>query len=291
MTFHGEEFSKNISLFYKEMLRHNFDFFCCLSQHTRRFIEISSQNDEEMLELSSRLLNQEEIMSKAKDIAVYYIQNKKFPEIVIIFDVIIHGRGITYFIENFKKELYLYLTEFSNTELDRALCESITIWSYFLNDDPLLIQHEYQWRIHYEKMERLLVWRTPIKYIYDTIKISKYGSANIFPDINYVEPSKEVKDELDLRAYSLGVEHECSAKSFENTYASGKNVDVNLLCNTGRMYLKDFIYGIKGSFDEIITHVISLLDDGYISLHVEETNRKKRICYLLYIINPTHFTQ
>lgn len=103
---------------------------------------------------TGNIMSNTAFLLSAKEIAEYYYNRKKFPEIIICDDILIHGRGIMKLLEKFEELVYGYLLEYE-LEIPRGkvredFTRAVTIYVFAQNTEKVLIDTRF--RIYSKQM-------------------------------------------------------------------------------------------------------------------------------------------
>lgn len=155
----------------REVNEEHFDYVVAITRRASNLIELlckdlemTAQDDARELKGFRRdVITDNALLVMVEDIADYYCEHRKFPQICCLDDVLAHGRNLNYFLESFKKSLFECLKEKDDTynqeELEEHFYKCITIWIFAINDVPFFLRHEYQSRMRYQNMWTESRWR------------------------------------------------------------------------------------------------------------------------------------
>lgn len=101
-------------------------------------------------------LSNNAILLKGRELAFQYFINNKLPSIMIVDDVLIHGRSLTFFLYRLEQKIRseLIVLGASQEQLSRlylALVHAVKIRVYFENSDKILLNEVYRGRMESSK--------------------------------------------------------------------------------------------------------------------------------------------
>lgn len=171
------DFARPLISWFREINEARFDYVVAVTRRASNLIELLykdfGQNEgeegeerEEALILEqfySRFTTDNALLADAEKIANSYCKNNVFPKICFLDDVLAHGRNLNYFLESYRKILFACVKE-QNAACDQeglteAFYKSLTIWIYSINDAPLYLKQEYQWRLYCQHLWPEGKWR------------------------------------------------------------------------------------------------------------------------------------
>ena len=105
---------------------------------------------------AGRMISNNALLLYADDIAQYYQAHARFPGILIVDDLVLHGRGLAKLLSELEELIFAALPDAQNmTEDDRyyirkSLAAAIDIHAFAINRQPLLIEDMYLKKLHGE---------------------------------------------------------------------------------------------------------------------------------------------
>lgn len=139
-------------------------------------------------ELSSTLYSDGSLLASAPDIAESYLRWGGFPEIIIIDDILIHGRTLNDLIDNLINSVYRYIKQKNGTDerskVESALLSALTIKVMVQTNKPLLLRSQY-YRCLKSKPDKSDIW-LPRQWRELSLRISQLIMENIFYNTSYI---------------------------------------------------------------------------------------------------------
>lgn len=96
---------------------------------------------------------------RCNELAAYYCKYKRFPEILLCDDILIHGRNINHFLKVLEERLCELLPMYEEWEIQAALAAAIKIYVYVRSEEPILLLGRYESCLKYERKEPPSFWR------------------------------------------------------------------------------------------------------------------------------------
>lgn len=162
------------------------------------------------------------ILANSAEIGDFYIKNGIFPDIMIVDDLLIHGRTISGMIERLISNVYAYLSEAgiedSETAITDKLLQSLSIHVIAMNNKPMLLRNDFYQRLVRDP-ESKDVW-FPQKWHELSLCISLSAAEGYFSNTSYVlslhESNKKetLHNEFEQAALDLGFEEYTWNKRF-----------------------------------------------------------------------------
>lgn len=86
------------------------------------------------------------MLSLVPGLAELYRCNRRFPSILVVEDIVIHGKSLTAFLEELEEQLFLQLQPdgFTREEITSAVVRAVRIRAFARNNQPLLLASRYQ---------------------------------------------------------------------------------------------------------------------------------------------------
>ena len=103
---------------------------------------VINQSDKEFLTDAAFLM-------RCDELADYYREKKRFPQILLCDDILLHGRGVNHYIENLEYHIHEYLPELSRDEIKFELVRSINIQIFIRNQGMLVLFGRYEHSLKY----------------------------------------------------------------------------------------------------------------------------------------------
>lgn len=106
---------------------------------------------------SGSVVTENALLALADSLAEYYVKNKQFMSILIMDDILVHGRSLNLFLNKFEKivlnGIKKRLSDVDMKQVQDSLYKSIVLSIYTINNAPFLLKQEYQWRLQYRHVE------------------------------------------------------------------------------------------------------------------------------------------
>lgn len=119
--------------------------------------------EKERMEKAERIMTQNALLLYAGEFAQCYQKNGSFPRVLLVDDIMLHGRGVAKVLHDFESLICQELEEiwkaeeFSDNDryyVHRNLVAATDIWIYAINEAPALIDTSLMRRITYVKKQR-----------------------------------------------------------------------------------------------------------------------------------------
>jgi len=139
-----------------------------------------------------------------KRLADYYCEKKRFPQILLCDDALVHGRNINQILQQAEERLCEILGDKDSSVIRGALAEAVKIHVYVRADTQLLLLSRYEAKLKYARKEAQSVWRVLSSNI--SLLIMRSGMANasyIFSE----QLSNEQFETIDLSNYTKSWYH------------------------------------------------------------------------------------
>ncbi len=154
------------------------------------------------------------ILANSAEIGDFYIKNGVFPDIMIVDDLLIHGRTISGTIEGLISNVYAYLSktgiEDSETAIVDKLLQSLSIHVIAMNNKPMLLRNEFYQRLVRDPESRD-IW-FPQKWHELSFFISLSAAEGYFSNTSYVlslyesDKKNTLHNDFEQAALNLGFE-------------------------------------------------------------------------------------
>lgn len=158
-----------------------------------------------------RVLSDSGLLANVPSVAYRYIALGSIPDILIVDDILIHGRGINKLIDDFIDSLKKFMDsrgfEYSSEDLEREVVKSITIRVMVQNNKPLLMNSSYYQRLLVDGYKPN-IWE-PRRWHELSSCISRLVSESIFSNTSftlslYSDNESDVKNSVEEAAKRLG---------------------------------------------------------------------------------------
>ena len=168
-----------------------------------------------------RVLSDSGLLANVPSIAYRYIALGSIPEILIVDDILIHGRGINKLIDDFIDSLKRFMDsrgfEYSSEDLEHKVVKSITIRVIVQNNKPLLMKSSYYQRLMADGYSPT-IWE-PRRWHELSSSISRVVSESIFSNTSftlslYSDKDSDVKNLVEEAAIRLGFVKSAWSKRF-----------------------------------------------------------------------------
>ncbi len=184
-------------------------------------------------ELSSTLYSDSSLFASIPEIADSYLKWGGFPEIILVDDILIHGRTINDLIDNLINGVYDYIKKSGASDernrVESALLDALTIKTMVRTNKPLLLRTQY-YQCLKSKLDGSDVW-SPKHWRELSLKISQLILENIFYNTSYVL-TLHVNAALGINNSLENAVQECGFKKYEYTGRFKRNIWVKPLCRS-----------------------------------------------------------
>ena len=114
--------------------------------------------------LKKKALSNHGLLLKGKEIARSYYENGEIPRILIVDDILIHGRSLTFFLFRLEQEIREELLGMDADErllsqLHMAIVEAIKIRVYLMHEETILLSWDYLWCVKPFRRVSRQVWQ------------------------------------------------------------------------------------------------------------------------------------
>lgn len=103
------------------------------------------------------------ILMLAEEIAAYFEQYEELPAIAVLDDILVHGRTVSGFLQNFYNLIVDCLAErqalYSPAVLQNSFYQKVVLWIYAVNETTILLKQNYQRTMQYSHRWRSIEWR------------------------------------------------------------------------------------------------------------------------------------
>lgn len=162
-----------------------------------------AENKQPNPELSPTLYSDGALLANIPDIAESYLNWGGFPEIVLVDDLLIHGRTINSLIDNLIEGIVKYVTDKGcndeRSKIESILLDSLTIKIMVQTNKPLLLRDQY-YRCLKSAPDGNNIW-TPRHWRELSLRISQFILENIFYNTSYVLSLYENDETLDYKSF------------------------------------------------------------------------------------------
>lgn len=150
-------------LSYDPKLNHDISFISVMPRRGSNSLELLVNKNPKIADKYKTYLTENGLLMQAEDISKQYLTDGVFPQIKLYDDMLVHGRSLNRFLQNFYELICEYLkrqnVEVELGKLREDFCKAITLYVCSVNNAPILLNHEFQWRIHYKELCSESVWR------------------------------------------------------------------------------------------------------------------------------------
>ena len=162
----GKEHYKNLRRFFEKVWENADQYNYCVFLTRRCFNlhELFLQTFNKSNSLSDKhLLSENALILTGEKIANSYVKHGKIPNILIVDDILVHGRTLALFLYKLEQKIYLELERLgARRELLELLhinfIHAIDIRVYLENQESILLEIGYQWRIDSQKCVPRCEW-------------------------------------------------------------------------------------------------------------------------------------
>lgn len=178
----GKEFFQGLRDFYRKIEESDYIYKVCLVRRSYVLGQIfyniveEKHSDGKM----NPCITDSALISLCPELVEYFIANKHFPGILVVDDILIHGRAINAFLVRLEDELIRCFHdreyEIDDDDVRTELSYAISIWIYIRNNKTSVLLVRYQARVTCWNIESAVVWRNLSNRI--SILISESGLAN-----------------------------------------------------------------------------------------------------------------
>lgn len=199
----GEDHYKLVGRFYDSIVQSRAQYRVVLTRKCFNLLNVyywcrKKDNPDDSTAFSSLFYSDNTLISSIPQIAAYYVLFNRVPDILIIDDILIHGRTINSLIDDFIDRLTEYLryckVNKDRDEVERDVLRFLTIKVMVQNNKPLLMKGQYVRRI--ELLDGTgSVWDA-VKWHDLSFRTSRLISENIFSNTAYVLSMYEIDIEL-----------------------------------------------------------------------------------------------
>jgi len=133
----------------------DYDYVAVMTGRCPNLMEIKCQKDS----VFNKPLTENGLLMQVGEIAESYKQSGHFPRIALLDDIVVHGRSLNLFLQQFLELLAACLNTDDLESLYNKLCKSLSLFVLIVNDAPILLKQEYQWGMQFERIGREREWR------------------------------------------------------------------------------------------------------------------------------------
>lgn len=158
----GEEVSNDLQKWYKENLLWHCRyvvFFVRRSYILALLMEIVTKYKMQDENGVKEYLTDAALFLRVTELADYYREYRRFPNILLCDDILIHGRNMNRFIQNLEDLLVEELKDFEKEEVKDALVAAVRIHVYIRANDPVLLLPRYELGLESDRLESASFWR------------------------------------------------------------------------------------------------------------------------------------
>ena len=211
--------------------------------------------------LSSTLYSDVSLLANISDIADSYLRWGGFPEIIIVDDILIHGRTINSLIDALINGVCDYLKkngcEDERNMIESALLGALTIRVIVQTNKPLLLRNQY-YQCMKDKRNQSVVW-VPRRWRELSLRISQLILENVFYNTSYI---------LSLHT-SAGLSYNTSIE------ASAKKCGFEKFVYTGRFNRTVWVKPLKNDSGEIF---------AFYTVRISQNRVNKGFCIVPFVI-------
>ena len=178
----GDEFFEGLRDFYRSIRESKYQYKICLPRRCfvlgRIFMELDGESETTFDEKGC--MTDSAVLSLCYEIAISFINNGKFPSILVCDDILIHGRAMNAFLVKLENRIIQCLVELgcklSYVEMRTKLIFAIDIWVYMKSSKSSLMLSRYLARIKAVNISDPVIWRDLSNRI--SVLICESGAAN-----------------------------------------------------------------------------------------------------------------
>lgn len=186
---------KDLNEWFERATNNNRDYVVAMNYRCFNLLYLTYGNKKEF----EKVLAENALLMQVQNIAKYYVENKKFPSIFLLDDVIYDGARLSVFLDNFYKMLYSHIITIDSTfddekKLFRDFYSNVNINAFSVRNFPILIRQEHQWSISCQMVAADSECREIVYNIYDTI-----AGGNVSNTVYSITAIKEKKEEENIK--------------------------------------------------------------------------------------------
>lgn len=156
--------TREFAAWYRSFAECGFKYAAVMSRRCLNLMELVLQKFPDMEEVCAPIMTESGLLLKAEEIADYYVSHNEFPKIGLADELLLHGRALGSFLEKLFSLITDFLVRknvhFSRNHLWTQFYDQITLWLFSVNDAPMLLREEYQWRIRCQHVWPQSKWRS-----------------------------------------------------------------------------------------------------------------------------------
>lgn len=129
-------------------------------------------------ESSAVFLTDGALFLHCSEIADYFRKYRKFPNILLCDDIMLHGRGINHIVEMMERELCRLLSDtFTEERIVLAFADAVTVYVHTRTTQPLALFSRYERNMNYIRKEKPVFWHQLSSNISDFILCANITNA------------------------------------------------------------------------------------------------------------------
>lgn len=131
---------------------------------TRRAFNLLQSTQNEYPDVLPNYITESALLLQAEEVARTYKETGVFPKIAVIDDVLVYGRNMNLLLSQFWSTVRQCLNQLDDhidmEDAEAAFSQSIHLWIYAVNKEPILLRHEFQLTMHSQKILSERQWRS-----------------------------------------------------------------------------------------------------------------------------------
>ncbi len=288
----GDDFFWGLRKFYREIRESKHRYKVCLVRRSfvlsRIFMSIDGETETEFDE--NGCMTDSVIFSLCAEIASFFSANKRFPDILICDDILIHGRAMNAFLVKLENQIIYYLKEqgciFSEDEIRTKLISTIDIRVYMKSNKSSLMLARYQTKVKCNTVSEASVWRNLSNRM--SVLICESGAANASFILSTLIKESPIKVDKDAYVSVVTSYRENVQTAYIRMIHAGQNVKAILTirkCATPKAdeyRLIPFIFLpslSKGSKEDVLFNIKNRLPNKrYVQIVQQWERNSSRLC-------------
>lgn len=146
-------FENELKLWIKEELEKHCTIIVTVSRRCSNLVALYLDEIRHSVNFQGKVITENALLVMADSLAKFYIQNRQFLNIIIMDDILVHGRSLNLFLSKFQTIILDYIKKNLNDadmkQVQDDFHKSIHLSIYAINNTPFLLKQEYQWRLQY----------------------------------------------------------------------------------------------------------------------------------------------
>lgn len=134
----------------------------------------------------SKLVSNSGMLLQYKKLSEYYRKHSRFPRVLVVDDLMMHGRGMSKFLEQLETLVrndlgYDTWSDYDQMSCRRSFTDSIDIYVYAKNRMPILLDSRYTWQMHVRKKMYLSELRDLSLQLSDFLSYNNVANTSFVP--------------------------------------------------------------------------------------------------------------